>query len=120
MKVRVVYHPDKSVSVIHPAPKSRRPGESEAAWLARVFDKAMIGQPLEGLPYDDLDISALPQSRADRGAWEGEKGLGVSVDPVKAAADREARENEILIAAEIRKQALDSLVSQGSLPVGTK
>lgn len=70
-KCRVVYKSDKTVSVIHPVPKSKRPDETEKEWLKRVFNKAMRGE-LKGLPYDDIDDSELPP-REDRRFWRGEK-----------------------------------------------
>ncbi|KKK96327.1 hypothetical protein LCGC14_2663860, partial [marine sediment metagenome] len=36
-KCRVFSKPDKSVLIVIPAPKSRRPGETEEEWLDRVF-----------------------------------------------------------------------------------
>ena len=89
MKVRVVYKDDGSVAVIHPAPKSRRPDESEEDWLERVFTKAMKDGGFLDCKHDDLDESALP-SREYRDAWEGRKGDGISVSQEKA--DRIARE----------------------------
>lgn len=83
MKVRVVYKPDKTVAVVHPAPKSKRENETEEEWLERIFTKAMQ-EELKGLPYDDIDSSELPQSREDRNAWEGEKGKGIRVNVEKA------------------------------------
>ena len=71
MKVRVVYKVDKTLAVIYPAAKSKRPDETEEEWLERVFTKAMQGE-LAGLPYDDIDDSELP-SREDRQFWRGEK-----------------------------------------------
>ena len=68
-RVRCVYRADKSVVVIHPAPKSKGADEMEGQWLERVFDKAMQGE-LKGLPYEDIDDSELPAIRDDRGAWE--------------------------------------------------
>ncbi len=100
MKVRVIYNADKTVSVIHPAPKSRRKGETEAQWLGRVFDKATPSRA----EYDDIEASELPPARDDRGAWEGVKGVGVYVDTDKAKALRETRKQNALIAAQIKKQ----------------
>jgi len=108
MKVRVVYKPDGTVAVIHPAPKSRRPKETEAAWLARVFDKPLAPvyakngagetvqvNPLHGLPFDDIDISELPQTRKYREAWRGEKGIGIVIDQeMKAKIDARPSEEE--------------------------
>ena len=85
MKCRIVYRPDLSVAIIHPAPKSKAPDETEDAWLNRVFAKAMTGA-LSGLPYDDVDESTLPASREDRAAWEGRKGQGITVNRIKADA----------------------------------
>jgi hypothetical protein len=44
MKCRVVYKLDKTVAVIHPAPKARRSGETESAFLKRVCQKVIKSQ----------------------------------------------------------------------------
>lgn len=111
MKVRIVYRPDKSVAVIHPAPESRRENETKEEWLKRVFDKAMT-QPqdrLEGLPYDDVEKSELPLSREDRNAWEGEKGSGIKVNVEKAKGIRDEKERETKIKDKMRKIAIREL-----------
>ena len=104
MKVRVVYRPDGTVAAIHPAPKSRREGESEAEWLARVFTKCMEGA-LAGLPYDDIDSSELPQTRKYREAWRGSKAAGLTIDPAKKAEidaqPTEEERKEIALAKEL-------------------
>ena len=119
MKVRIVYKPDKSVIVIHPAPKSRRPDETEKEWLERVLNKSMQGG-LEGLPYDDVDKSELPQSREDRSAWEGEKGKGVKVNTAKAKQIKKEREERQLIeqkqAEILERQAREELIAEDKLP----
>ena len=79
MKVRILYQEDGTVSIIHPAPKSRRKDESESDWLKRVFDKATP----EGVEYEDVNKSTLPQSREFRSAWTGKKGKGIRIDKVK-------------------------------------
>ena len=107
MKVRVVYKLDKTIVVIHYAPKSKL-SEQEA------FDKAMQGE-LKGLPYEDMDNSLLPQSREDRNAWEGEKGKGVTVNQAKAQQIRNDKEKEIKIRTEMRKLAEKSLEDKGEL-----
>jgi len=66
MKVRAFENKDDGVSVIHPAPKSRRQDETEEQWLARIFDKATP----EGAIFKDIDISAIPDDRTFREAWE--------------------------------------------------
>lgn len=107
-KVRIVYKPDKSVAIIHPALKSRRPDETEEQWLDRVFTKAMRGE-LKDLPYDDIDKSELPQTREERNAWEGEKGLGISINQEKAKKIKDAEELEEKIQETIREMAIKEL-----------
>lgn len=114
MKVRIVYKPDKTVAVIHPAPKSKRKDETEEEWLERVFAKAMQGE-LEGLPYDDIDSSELPQSREDRNAWEGEKGKGISVNTVKAEQIRKEKKKVELIEEKLKEIATRELEKEGKL-----
>ena len=114
MKVRVVYKPDKSVSVIHPAPKSKRKDETEKKWLERVFNKSMQGE-LKGLPYDDMDSSKLPQSREDRNAWEGEKGKGISVNLAKAEQIKKEKIKTELIQEKIKEIAVKELEEEGKL-----
>lgn len=84
---RILYNTDGTVSIIHPAPKSRRAGETETHWLKRVFDKATP----EGIEYEDMDKLKLPQSREFRNAWTGKKGKGISIDEVKAQKIRDAK-----------------------------
>ena len=77
---RIIYREDGGVSVIVPAPKSRRKDESEVDWLERVFAKATP----EGVDFEDVDegINPLP-SRRFRNAWS--KGIdGFEVDLPKA------------------------------------
>jgi len=76
---RILYNLDGTISVIHPAPKSRQKDETEAEWLKRVFDKATP----EGVEYEDVEGSKIPQDREFRGAWTGKKGKGISIDKVK-------------------------------------
>ncbi len=114
MKVRIVYKPDKSVSVIHPALNSRRKDETEKEWLERVFNKAMQGE-LKGLPYDDIEKSELPQSREDRDAWEGEKGKGISINKVKKEQIKKEKKERELIENEKDRLARESLKEQGLL-----
>lgn len=109
MKVRVVYKPDKSVAVIHPAPKSRKPEESEIQWLERVFNKAMQQGKLNGLPFDDIDSSELPPDKEDREAWEGRKGAGVYINQTKAKEQKDAKELEERIENKLRSMAIKEL-----------
>jgi len=107
-RVRVVYKPDNSVAIIHPAPKSKQPNESTEEWHKRVFAGAMQGD-LMGLPYDDLDISDLPQNRKNRDAWEGKKGEGITVNEFKAGKIKKDVEREKEIQEKIREIAIREL-----------
>jgi len=114
-KVRVIYKSNGGVSVIHPAPKSRRKDESEEQWLERVFAKAT---PV-GAEYDDIDSSELPQNREDRGAWEGAKGQGVIINQVKAAKIKSEKERRKKIEKEkdriLEEQAITNLEALGKI-----
>jgi len=82
MKVRIIKKQDNSISIIHPAIKSRRLDETEDKWLKRVFDKAIATQNFKGLDYIDIDASELPNSREYRNAWEL-KGDKISLNTAK-------------------------------------
>ena len=119
-KVRVIYKPDNTIAIIHPAPKSRRYDESEVAWYNRVFSDAMNRDPnLTGLPYDDIPITKLPKSREARNAWEKDSTGGIKVNKTKAKRIATENRKKILIAEEKEKildqQAIDSLKSKGLL-----
>jgi len=73
-KCRIVYKPDKSIAVIHYAPKSKLTYE-------QAMEKSMQGE-LSGLPFDDIENTELP-SREFRNAWEGEKGKKISINNTK-------------------------------------
>lgn len=115
-KVRVVYNKDNTVSIIHPAPKSRRDGESESEWLDRVFTKATP----KNVEYDDIDNSELPKDRKDRNSWTGTKNKGVSVDQNKAQKVRDEKETRFKIDKRkeeiLEQQAVDALIASGDLP----
>ncbi len=114
--VRVVYKQDKSVAIIHPAPKSKLPNETVEQWLNRVFTRAMQGE-LKGLPYEDMDASLLPKNYTARDAWEGEKGKGVYLNKTKAKQIKDAKERQRLIQEEekriLRQQAEQNLIKRG-------
>lgn len=75
MKVRILYNADRTVSVIHPAPNSKKENETEEDWLTRIFDEATP----TGIEYDDIDHTALPD-RSDRQYWRGDKITGIVVE----------------------------------------
>lgn len=111
-KVRVLYHSDKTVSIIYPAPKSKRENETVDQWLKRVFDKATPN----GIEYDDIDNLELPQTRENREAWEGEKGAGVFINQIKADLLKNEKIIETLIEEKKRKLAVDALINEGKIP----
>jgi len=76
---RIIYREDGGVSIIMPAPKSKREDETKAEWLKRVFDKATP----EGVEYEDVADSKIPKDREFRNAWTGRKGQEISIDKVK-------------------------------------
>lgn len=121
MKVRIVYREDGGISVIHPAPKSRRKDETEAAWLDRVFTKALDCQPDAdlGCAWEDVDESEIPTSRKYRDAWTGSKGNGISIDAVrKAEIDARpvyTKEQEKKIGKEMREAAIEKLKARDEL-----
>lgn len=82
MKIRVMYNKDETISIIWPAPKSRRGGETEGEWLERVFSKA---NP-DDLPYDDVDTEQMPlPDKRFRAAWtKAKNGNGIEVDVERA------------------------------------
>lgn len=54
---------------------------------------------LEGLDYDDIDTSDLPQSREHRNAWEGGKGKPITInsskiEPVKKTLEERVKDLE--------------------------
>lgn len=114
-KVRVVYKTDGTICVIHPAPKSKRPGETEDQWLSRVFNKAIQGTELEGLESDDVDVSKLPESREDRQYWKGGKGKKITIDNVKKNNDKLVKERKEKIDVEASRIAEQSLIDKGEL-----
>lgn len=95
--------------------------ESDDVFLERVSEKAvkagrtikpdgtMVPGPLEGLPFEDVDPSTLPQDRKNRDKWRGKKGKGIKVDPsvVTVAEKRQAVEDEL--DTELAKASPDSV-----------
>lgn len=104
--VRVLYNLDGSVSVIH---VSKYDTQDE---LKTSFDKATP----EGIEYEDIDSSELPENRADRNFWKKTKGNQFTID----TAAKEKANQKALIKAEkeelIEQQAIESLKTKGQLP----
>lgn len=69
MHCRVYERADGTVAVVNPAPKSRRPDESEADWYARTMARAEEATPeLQGRPFVDCEAADLPP-RETRARW---------------------------------------------------
>jgi len=81
MEIRILYNPDKTVSIVYPVSASRGPKETRKEWLARVFAKA---NP-QGLPFEDTNTSKLPETREKRNLWRGEKGKKVWIEEAAPA-----------------------------------
>lgn len=103
---RILYtRPDGGLSVLIPAPASQVPGESEAAWVARVADKDVP----QGTSYRIVDTATDPlPSRRWRDAWTDPGAGAVAVDLPRARGLRKA---ELLAAhptldAELVEQAV--------------
>ena len=62
---RIIKREDGGISVINPAPKSRREDETEVDWLAIVFAKATPA----GAEFIDVPASGVPSDRTFREAW---------------------------------------------------
>jgi len=70
MLVRIFEQPDGTLSIIRPNARMREEGEGDQAFIDRIAGAAMAGDSsLAGLPFTDLDESALPQDRTLRNAW---------------------------------------------------
>jgi len=81
--VRILKNLDGTISVIYPAPKSKKATETMEQWLNRVFTKA---NP-KSLPYEDIDSSELPATRIDRKYWKKELTKPITIDTVKKNVD---------------------------------
>jgi hypothetical protein len=64
MKCRLLYRNDGGVSVIYPAPNSKKENETEKEWLDRVFKKSNPSNLL----FKDIEQENLP-SRKFRNQW---------------------------------------------------
>lgn len=111
MKVRKLFNTDGTVAVIHPAPKSKKPWETEEQWLERVFIKANPNN----LEYEDTDDSILP-SRRFRDAWDRN---GVNLNRAKDIVLKELRSvrNEELKQTDIEMLKLGDIGTPGDIIV---
>jgi hypothetical protein len=96
MLCRVIYKPDETIAVIHPAPKARLKDESDQDFLNRIALKTVKGTELENCPYDDIEKATLPDRRY-RDKWRGSKVTGIKIDHsiVTEAEKRQTIEDDI-------------------------
>ena len=84
--VRVVYKPDGTVAIIHQVKK----GTPQV-----IFNETIADSPeLQGLPYEDMDITELPQTREDRNYWIKKQSGGIKIDTGKKNADKQAKKDK--------------------------
>lgn len=111
MKVRAIYREDGGVSIVHPNSKKQKKGETENAFLKRVFDKATP----EGAEYEDIEPYNL-LTRKTRQFWKGKKGEGLSIDFDKKT-EKETEDSFLKkIEGEKQNMAIEALKGKGELP----
>ena len=116
MLVRVLKRLDGGVSVIRPAPKTQKDGESPSQWFDRICKKA---NP-DDLPYVDIDDGELP-SREDRDAWEVDNvtaKVRINLQKAKTLKEEKLIKDEMAVIddTEKRQKAIDSLKTKGLIP----
>ncbi len=82
-KVRIWYHNDEKISVSHPdkRPEKKPKGLSMDEWALEQFENVLVKVPrFQGLDFEDINPSQLPQDRKDRNRWRGTKAQGIKVD----------------------------------------
>jgi len=99
--VRVIYKAGGDVAVIHPV--ADRP-------LDEIFEKAVKGTDMEGLPYDDMEASELP-AREHRDKWRGAKGQGVRIDHTVETPVERKEKLSALIEVELKKPNPDPVAA---------
>ena len=76
--VRIFSNPDGTLRIMGVAEKMRNVGESDAALVARIGAKSIAENPdLKGLPFIDIDVSALPADASKRYKWRIQAGVVV-------------------------------------------
>jgi hypothetical protein len=92
---RIFYKEDGTVSIMSFPPKARIPGETDQEMIDRIAEKDAPKSGLDGLEYEDVEASELPQG--DKEKRRGAKGQGVYIDEsvVTTAEKRQALEDKI-------------------------
>ena len=84
--VFVCERPDGRVTIIAPAPKAQRGGESDAAFLDRMLQRTKEANPqMRDWPCSQVERGDLPTDRSRRNAWRLRGGKIVETDVVPAA-----------------------------------
>lgn len=74
---RVIYYPDKRVSIVYGIEKSKKKDETEDEFYNRLISKI---PSLRGLPFDTIQTKDIPADRSKRDTWKGEKGKGIEIE----------------------------------------
>jgi len=80
---RVWFMTDRKIQVSYPDAriKFKPPHLTLIEWANEQFDELPKRAPqFQGLDYTDMDTSELPQNKADRDRWRGDKGTGIKID----------------------------------------
>lgn len=112
---RVVERVDGGVSIIIPARSAQQPSESETDWCARVFQETIVrDSTLQGLPFHDVDNSALPLDRSQRHKWRYKSTTGkVEVDPTVPDPPKSKEQQRKDTCAKVKNSATaDSLLKE--------
>lgn len=104
-KVRVIENVDGTLSIIHPAPKSKF---TEQECLDRSTP--------QGATYEDIDSSELPSSKDKRYAWRKKQSGGVKVDnaikdPQETKKNTKKNAKNKLKALGLTQEEVDAIIS---------
>lgn len=106
MKIITFVRADGGVSIVHPAPNSRREDEKEEDWLRRVAEKSVPPET----NYEITEKETLPQDRRWRNAWKRTPEGIIDVDLKEARKVRKQEvelERDTMIAA-LRDQLIEA------------
>jgi hypothetical protein len=108
-KIIVYVRPSGEVSVVHPAPNSRRGDGSEEDWLARMLRRAIP----EGTDGHLVEATTLPPSRRWRNAWRFQAGqLVVDLEAARTIRQRELLSRREGLLTQLR-QAIETAEDDG-------
>lgn len=102
-KIRVFYRPD-GVTITYFITEACQNGETETQCMDRISAQ---NEDIRNLPYDDITIDQLPQDRANRDKWRGEKGRGIWIDESLVTKNEKIEELKEKIDEELDKDNPD-------------